>query len=474
MPFNLAGYTLTTTGLGGIVLNSGLDISNGTINVGNGAQGVTSNYNNTQTFDIQSSGSRQIITESSVTLNVTDATLRLQVNSGSVTYNATTNLNSNAVLNLISTNSAATNLMAINGPLNILGNTIIADTNAPNNGAAQSHPITINGNLTGSAALQVQVTTTGTTGAGIVLNGNDSAYTGAISLDAPSGNGTVSLISSTAGSAAATWNIAAGNTLRIAGVSVQLGTLNGAGTLTSNASGAVANIGSGLFSGNITAGSGLTFNQVGPGTLTINGTSNITPTFTNVTGGQLIINNSTINSPIFVAAGAVLSGNNSTLNNGVILNGTLIPGDAGTIGNIIVGSNSVFEWNGNSGSPMANFTLSNTDNTSAQLLITGTGSLTQNINTGSVYEFDFDDTGTDLTGTNIYTLITFGSTTFPSASDFSYTGLAPGLSGAFVLNPTSLQFDVTTAVPEPAVYGLLLGSLTLLAALRRKSATSAS
>ncbi|MGA2052279.1 MAG: hypothetical protein ABSH19_03095, partial [Opitutales bacterium] len=390
MPFSLGGNTLTTTGLGGIVLYSGLDISNGTINVGNGAQGVTSAFNDTQAFVIQSGGAHPITVESNVTIGVTDATMRIQVNSGSVFYNATTNLNDNAVLNLISTNSGAGNSMTINGPLNILGNTIIADTNAPNNGAAQSRPITIAGNLTGSAALQFQVVTTGT--GSVILNGNDSAYTGAVTLDAPSGNGTVTLGTATAGSAAATWTINAANTLRVAGVTVQLGTLNGAGQVTNSVPATTAQlvVGSGNFSGNITNGAaniGLT--KVGAGTLLLTG--NDTLAGPNIDGGTLINNGVVTVDNILVNSGATLAGN-GTINGNVIINsgGIFAPGNQTAIGALTIGNNSVFTWNG-AGGDTAYFALGNSDSTSDQLNITGTGVLSEG--SGSTFQFNFGGTG---------------------------------------------------------------------------------
>jgi autotransporter-associated beta strand protein len=433
MPFNLGGYTLTTTGLGGIVLNSGLDISNGTINIGSGAQNVTSNYNNTQAFVIQSGSTRQSITESSVTLNVTDATLRFAVNSGAITNNGTINLNNNAVLNLISANSAATNIFTDNGPINVLGSSIIADTNAVNSGGGQSQPISLNGNLTGSAPLQVQVITTGT--GGIVLSGNDSAYTGAITLDAPSGNGTLTINSTAAGSSAATWTINAGNTIRLNNVSAQLGTLDGAGTLSGNSGASTANIGAGAFSGNVVNGGGtLAVNMTGSGLLTL---SNATNTYT----GGTTVNGGTLS---FKSLGT----------GGITVNGGTLQWNASTAdisSQVVTLNNSAtFDTNGN------NVTLANPIGNS------GSGSLSK-IGNGNL----------SLAGANTYTggtIISAGTLTAINAS-----GSATGTGAVSIANGATLAGNGTLSGLVTANAGanispgnntstigiLTLGSLTL-------------
>jgi hypothetical protein len=98
----------------------------------------------------------------------------------------------------------------------------------------------------------------------------------------------------------------------------------------------------------------------------------------------------------------------------------------------------------------------------SDLIALGTGMLDKN--TGNIFSFDFQGTGTIG---NTYTLITFGSTDF-LVGDFSYTGLASGLTGSFVQNANSLQF-VTSAVPEPSTIGLGLAGLAFgLWRLRRR------
>src|SRR4029079_13307101 len=98
------------------------------------------------------------------------------------------------------------------------------------------------------------------------------------------------LQSANSGSAAATWVINAGKILQVDGVSVQLGTLNGAGSSRNSSTTAAANvtIGAGNFSGVISNGTfatSLTKNTAG--TLLLTGANTYTGT-TQVNAGALI------------------------------------------------------------------------------------------------------------------------------------------------------------------------------------------
>ncbi len=98
---------------------------------------------------------------------------------------------------------------------------------------------------------------------------------------------------------------------------------------------------------------------------------------------------------------------------------------------------------------------------SSDRLSLGSGILTKG--SGSIFAFDF--LGTGAVG-NTYTLMTFGSSTGFSVSDFTYTNLTNGLNGTFALNGTSLTFSV---VPEPTTFALLgTGLMVAFFALRRR------
>lgn len=159
-----------------------------------------------------------------------------------------------------------------------------------------------------------------------------------------------------------------------------------------------------------------------------NGTLELTAanTFTGATiiqAGTLIISGNT-NSTIVtnVMTGATLAGTGSTsailLENG----GVLAPGDGG-IGTLAATS---LTWRDGG---IAKFDL-------GDRIELGSGNFEKETSSG-VFAFDFGGTGA-LNQT--YTLATFGSTTF-TASDFSATNLASGVTGQFVLTGTTLVFS---------------------------------
>jgi len=213
-------------------------------------------------------------------------------------------------------------------------------------------------------------------------------------------------------------------------------------------------------SGALTSTTGLT--KTGGGTLTFPNAEAFTGTVA-VNAGTLAVNGSSFAAAASIASGATLAGT-GTLNGTITLNGNLAPGSGG-IGTLTVNS-TTFTWNGSPGNDF-NFDLGNSDSTSDQLAVTGTGTFTKG--TGSTFEFNFGGTGNSLSGPTIYTLISFpsGNTNFLQ-TDFSYINLNAGLVGTFVLNATNLQLDVATVVPEPAVYGLAFGAVVMLAGWRRR------
>ncbi len=190
--------------------------------------------------------------------------------------------------------------------------------------------------------------------------------------------------------------------------------------------------------------------KTGAGTLALSAANTYTGPTLVQEGTLLLINDASIHNSFLteVYSGATLGGNGTTAGIEVNAGGSIAPGlnGIGTIQTAQTG-NSDFTWDGEDSGTFAQmkFDLSTANNTS-DLLNLGDGYLRKG--GGMFYGFDF------LAGGKLgetYTLIEFASTDF-ILSDFSYENLASGLSGNFLLNSDSLQFEI---IPEPSV-GLLL------------------
>lgn len=213
-------------------------------------------------------------------------------------------------------------------------------------------------------------------------------------------------------------------------------------------------------------------------TLQVSGTSNV------FVGAGLSIQTSggTTSGTIFVRDGGVMGGNgllrtastqtyaagvsglSDFTNSAITLSagGQFRPGtpDAlnSTIGALSFGT---LTWNGESSATaqMAfNLGAGNTSDTInlSAALIKGSGS-----------NFIFDFLGFNATEAALFTLFEFDSQSGFDVDDFSATNITFGedLSGGFVLNSNSLQYQVSV-IPEPAA--ALLGAMGLLALLRRR------
>lgn len=301
-PFNLGGKTVTTTGAGQITIGSGYTVSNGTFAVGNNLLVIAGGSNRVTTLNpdlnlvvnsgilrLQSnSGAGGVSFVSAAPVTVNAARLEFLNNNGSfsLAQSGGITLNQGSTLSFIPSGGPG----SISGPISVLGATTLLTSGAGSPAAA----IPFSGNLSGSGAINHANTATGTNGH-IVLSGDNSGYSGTLTLNGASGNRRLLLSTATSGSAAATWNIGADNVLQVNGVSIQLGTLSGGGTVTNSSAAAATtlNVSAGSFSGIISDGAtqltGLT--KIGTGLLKLSGPNTYSGP-TNVTSGQLVVSTS--------------------------------------------------------------------------------------------------------------------------------------------------------------------------------------
>ena len=203
-----------------------------------------------------------------------------------------------------------------------------------------------------------------------------------------------------------------------------------------------------------TSGSSVPIEIAGGGTINLARSAGNTYTggTTVLSGTTLLVNNTsgsaTGTSSVAINSGAILGGN-GTISGATSITGSLRPGNS--IGTLNV-ANSV-TWN--SGDNWV-FELGSS-NTSDMLNITG------DFLKGSGSTFTFDFAGSTNTGT--FKLVDWTGTTSFTTGNFSYTNLGGGNTGTFAFNGTQLEF---TAVPEPATWALLAGSLTALMVFRRR------
>src|SRR5664280_1811757 len=356
--FELGGFTLSLTNSGTTVIDQGFTVRNGVINVNQG------------TLVIQGGKSRQTTVSNNVSINVgSGATLRLQTTSGAIVSSAAISLADGSLLNLTVAGSQGTGV--VSNSIAVSGNATLSQTQNP----------IVGGNITGDSGstLNLLPTQSGTGTCLLQLSGDNSGFNGAFNINAVSGIRPVRLSSTTAGSANASWTVNAGNILQVAGVTVGLGTLNGAGTISNStaATTATLNVGAGNFSGTIAnAGTAvLSLNKITPSTLTLGGTDTYTGS-TTISNGILLVNGS-IASPVKVNSGATLGGV-GTLRSNLLANAgsTLAPGNPGSIGTLTVSGTIT-----NSGAILMELNRTNSQtcdrlNCAKTITITGAGTLT--------------------------------------------------------------------------------------------------
>lgn len=327
IPLNLGGFTVTTTGAGTISISSGYTISNGTFNVGNGR------------FEIQGGASKLTNVTSDVVFNIASGSIvHYQSNSGSFSSDATVNLNG-GTLQFTANNATQTvtqsNVVNVNQPSTILVATNVA-------GGGNAGPLTLSANLVGSAAVAMN-NTANNANAILRLTGDNTGYTGTITFGGTAGRST-RIASFTGGSAAATWNVSTGHTLQIDGVTAELGTLNGGGTVTSfnAATPGSLNVGAGNFTGGIIdGGTQMSLNKVSTGTLTLWGLNTYTGP-TTVSAGTLFATPGSLGTTFVTVADGAAFGVKlvvpattlmvPSINTGVVT-GAQLAFDLGTLGN---------------------------------------------------------------------------------------------------------------------------------------------
>ncbi len=301
LAFNMSGFSVSTSGAGTSRFTSGYTVSNGTFNLNNANS------------EFQSGASRSMTLNNNVTLNLsTGKTLTFGINSapgsGLAVSSAASITIDGGTLQINSSGASGTNRMEQTGKVsfsgsssvnnaaqfgyfsNFSGEIALAGTTTWTSSGSSTANTIISGPLTGNGTLNYRGTSaTHRTD----LTGNNSGFTGRINLDGSSGNRNLRLTTTTAGSASATWSISTGNVLQIDGVSANLGTLSGAGSITNShvANPASISVGSGSFSGVISNGNlsnGMALTKTGTGTLSFTG-ANTYSGLTSLQGGILSV-----------------------------------------------------------------------------------------------------------------------------------------------------------------------------------------
>ncbi|MFA7343105.1 MAG: autotransporter-associated beta strand repeat-containing protein [Terrimicrobiaceae bacterium] len=230
--------------------------------------------------------------------------------------------------------------------------------------------------------------------------------------------------------------------------------------------------------------------KAGTGTLVLSGANTYSGT-TTVSTGTLLVNNTTGSGSgtgaVSVTGGATLGGTGTikpTGANGITVNGILAPGagigtltlDLGsTSGTAAMTSGSSFKFELGT----ANASIGTIAAGSSDLLVLSGASANDfafNLNnvdflsTGQEGYYKLFDTSSD--NANTWTGLTFDSISGVVSSGLTYSGLAGGLTGNFLVGTASnggVTGDIYFhAVPEPATWVLLAFSLTTVMVLRRR------
>jgi fibronectin-binding autotransporter adhesin len=441
----VSGGTLTLSGAMGVSGNNRVATFN---NIG--SVSVTGNITGNSLFTLTQAGA------GTTTLSGTNAFVgsEIKINGGTLA------LNNNSAL------SGATDVVFGGGTLQYVGSTttdysgkiaagtsasaVAIDTSGQNISFGSALTINQTGGLTKLGAATLTVTAA-------------NAYTGTTTV----GGGTLKTTGSgKLGSVNNNLTVNTGGTLDMASTSQGVGALNGTGgnifnstassisTLTVGNNDATGGSYAGAIANNGGAGGTVALTKTGAGTQILAGADTYSGD-TNVNAGKLLVSGSISGSTTNVNSGGTLGGTGSVA--GITLNaGGAI--EAGSTSDDLAAT--ALTWNGETSGAFAQmkFELSAVDNTSDKLTLSG--ALTKG--TGSTFLFDFQNGGA---ASGSYTLLSFASQNGFSAGDFSYTNLAPGLSGTFNLQSNALVLSV---VPEPKSAALLLGGIAVLGLRHRR------
>ncbi len=321
-PVDFGGFTVTKTGAGRLTFNGANQITHGTLDVQGGEVFLVN------TFSVTSNSASVGRLGADLTVKLAPGTklaLGKGLGTGDISLEGRLEMNE-ATLNL---NAEANypGAMTLLGTLDVAGGAVSTVTYGNTSTVAQDIVHQLGSALTGTGTLAFRVET-GRLGDRVLLTGDNAAFAGTVELSGSTGNRALGLATSTAGSAAATWRVAADNVLEVRAAGVALGQLEGEGTLTSTVGEGEIAVGAGSFAGMLSGhgGGGLVLRKVTPGTLTLGGGGDFVGAV-RVEAGRLVVNGDFSDSTagVTVEAAGTLAGSGQ-VGGAVAVEGRLSPG----------------------------------------------------------------------------------------------------------------------------------------------------